>query len=164
MSEEVAQEGPPTPTALEHAQVFAYCFKHNANSIAYAYGGPVYLFGSLFTSLEPGDLDIRCHVAREDMVALFGEGVDYADVRLGPGGYARGREELKQSRRLTRRWCVPRKDPLLPRRWATRVDFQFVIALMADDGLPIFDERDARPRIRLDDVPVSHFAAGRNNP
>jgi hypothetical protein len=159
----VSETAPAIPsTPLEHAEMFAYCFRGNANSIAYAYGGPVYLFGSLITSDEPGDIDIRVHVAREDMIALFGEGIDQVGREWGQGGYRRGREELKQSRRLTRRWC--KDHPTGRRRWAGRVDFQFVIALMADNGLPIFEERDTRPRIRLDDVPVSHFAAGRNDP
>lgn len=152
------------PTPREVAENFAICFRGQANHLALQFGGPVYLYGSLLTSHEPGDIDVRLHLERDDMITLFGEAPDCHGVEWSPASLLRGREELKQSRRLTRRWCAPRR----PRGWGPRIDFQFVISLYSSIegdgyGLPIFGD-DARPRLRLDAVPASYFTAGRGDP
>lgn len=132
--------------------MFAMNFTDQANSIAYQWGGPLYVVGSMLTSTQPGDLDLRLAIAREDLIALFGKGADEQGSEWSRGRHWKNREELKQSRRLTRRWR---------RAWAPRVDFQFCISLFYDDGGPIWGER---PRRRLDTVPLEHFNAGRGEP
>lgn len=143
----MAQVAEPTPREL--AEGFALAFQGNANDLACLYGGPLYLVGSFLSSLQPGDIDIRCLLPREDLELWFGPDFDYQGVEWPPARFRLAREELKQSRRHTRRW----------RRG--RIDFQFQPALFGDDGLPIQDER---PRIRLDRVPPSYFNAGRGEP
>lgn len=110
--------------------MFALRFRANANSYAMQFGGPLYLVGSVLTSLEPGDIDLRLCLERADMEALFGGDVEDRSLEWSAPRWRREREQLKQSRRLTRRWrggCP-----------AWRFDFQFQICLMSDsDGLPI---------------------------
>jgi hypothetical protein len=138
----------------ERAEEFALRFRGWANSLAMAYGGPLYLVGSLLTSAEPGDVDLRLQLAREDMLLWFGEDFDSHGLEWSPAKWRRTREELKQSRRLTRTW---RGYP------ARRFDFQFQCALFSDfDGLPIM--REDKLSLRLDTVPLSYFAAGRGDP
>lgn len=152
--------GPPELTPREVAEGFALAFRRTANSYALAYGGPLYLVGSMLTSLEPGDIDIRVMIERGDIEQMFGENVD-GIPSWSPATYAKAREELKQSRRLTRRWC--RGGWLFAgRSWGTRVDFQFQISLTGESGLPVM--RDDKPSLRLDDVPLSYFTAGRGEP
>lgn len=140
-------------TPAERAEHFALSFRNNANHLAVQFGGPVYLVGSVLTSLSPGDVDLRCLIEREDAWALFGKDCDDVHAEWGPGRLARGREELKQSRRLTRRW---RGYP------ARRFDFQFQIVIWDDARTaPILDDR---PRIRLDRIPNDFFQVGRNDP
>lgn len=142
-----------TPT--EQAETFALRFRGNANSLAMAYGGPLYLVGSVLTSLEPGDIDLRLQLERADMELLFGKDFDSHGLEWSNAKWRLEREQLKQSRRLTKRWrggCP-----------AWRFDFQFQCALMSEiDGLPIM--REDRPSLRLDTVPLSYFAAGRGDP
>lgn len=139
----------------EIAETFALLFRCTANSYALAYGGPLYLVGSMLTSPNPGDIDIRVMLERADIEQLFGENVE-GIPQWTPATYAKCREELKQSRRLTRRWCRTGKS------WGTRVDFQFQISLAGANGLPIM--REDRPSLRLDDVPLSYLEAGRGEP
>lgn len=142
-------------TPLEQAETFALRFRGNANSLAMAYGGPLYLVGSVLTSLEPGDIDLRLCLERADMEALFGGDIETRGLEWSNAVWRREREQLKQSRRLTRRWrggCP-----------AWRFDFQFQVALMSEStGLPIM--REEKPNLRLDTVPLSYFAAGRGDP
>jgi hypothetical protein len=142
-------------TPQESAEIFALRFRSNANSLAMAYGGPLYLVGSVLTSPEPGDIDLRLCLEREDIVTLFGEGFDSHGLEWDPAKWRRVREELKQSRRLTRRWRGG--GP------AWRFDFQFQCSLFSDaDGLPIM--RDGLPFLRLDTTPLDYFRAGRGEP
>jgi len=144
---------PPTPH--ERAESFAAAFRGQANHIAFAYGGPVYLVGSYLTADEPGDLDIRVLVEREDLDLWFGPDWDGVGSDWSPAAFAKCREELKQSRRMTRRWRRGAKV-------ARRIDFQFQSALFSNEtGLPIQDDR---PRLRLDAVPLSMLRAGRGDP
>jgi len=143
-----------TQTPQQRAEEFALRFRAQANSMAMAYGGPLYLVGSMLTSEDPGDVDLRLQLAREDMELWFGEDFDAHNLDWSPAKWRRERESLKQSRRLSRRW---RGYP------ARRFDFQFQCALFSDfDGLPIM--REGHPSLRLDTVPLSYFAAGRGEP
>lgn len=155
----MSEEGTP----LQHAETFAHCFRGQANHLAMQFGGPLYLFGSMLTSHDPGDVDLRLCIEREDLACWFGDDNLDCTVPWGASSYIRTREELKQSRRMTRRWCRVKRVSR-PWRWAPRIDFQFRISLMSEsDGLPIFGD-DTRPRMRLDDVPIAYFTAGRNEP
>lgn len=146
-----ADDAAPELTPRERAEMFALRFRGTANSYALGYGGPVYLVGSMLTSLAPGDIDIRCLIAREDVELWFGADADRTgSPEWSPGAFAMHREMLKQSRRLTRRWKMG------------RFDFQFQVALFSDiTGEPIQDDR---PRLRLDAVPLEMLAAGRGEP
>lgn len=141
-------------TPQEQAEQFAIRFRGNANSLAMAYGGPLYLVGSVLTSLEPGDVDLRLQLTRDDLECWFGKDFDSHGLEWSPAKWRLEREQLKQSRRLTRRWrggCP-----------AWRIDFQFQSTLFSDiDGLPIMREG---PSLRLDTVPLSYFAAGKDDP
>lgn len=142
-------------TPAEIADTFALQFRANANSLAMAYGGPLYLVGSALTSPEPGDIDLRLCMEREDMETLFGGDFDAHGIDWSPAKWRRVREELKQSRRLTRRWRGG--GP------AWRFDFQFQCTLFSDfDGLPIMPE--GKPFLRLDTAPLDYFRAGRGDP
>src|SRR4051812_35625609 len=66
----VSDESPPT--ARERAENFALRFRSNANHLAIAYGGPLYLVGSALTSLLPGDIDLRLLLDRTDCEAMWG--------------------------------------------------------------------------------------------
>lgn len=149
----IVELAPPTPR--EVAEGFALRFRRIANSYALTYGGPLYLVGSMLTSPEPGDIDIRVMLERADIEQLFGENVEGVPD-WSPATYAKAREELKQSRRLTRRWCRCGNGR------GVRVDFQFQISINGADGLPVM--RDDKPSLRLDDVPLSYFDAGRGDP
>ena len=142
-------------TPLAVAETFALRFRGNANSLAMAYGGPMFLVGSVLTSLEPGDIDLRLILERTEMEALFGKDFDSHGLEWSPAKWRVEREQLKQSRRLTRRWrggCP-----------AWRFDFQFQCGLNSDvDGLPIMHE--GKPWLRLDTVPLSYFTAGKGDP
>jgi len=153
---QVFQESPAVTveTPKSRADLFAIRFRGNANSLAMAYGGPMYLVGSMLTSLEPGDVDIRIQLDREDMEMWFGKDWDSSGLEWSPAKWRLEREQLKQSRRLTRRW---RGYP------ARRFDVQFQCALFSDDtGLPIM--REDKPSLRLDTVPLDYFRAGRGDP
>lgn len=146
----------------ELAETFAHCFKGQANHLAMQFGGPVYLVGSMLTSEAPGDVDLRLAISREDIEALFG--TDNVDCHgdWGAASFRRCREELKQSRRMTRRWCRTQRTS---RAWDAdlpRIDFQFVIVLFDDLNEPIFGVD--KPRLRLDSVPSAMFTAGRGEP
>lgn len=140
---------------MQQAQDFAIRFRGNANSLAVAYGGPLYLVGSVLTSLEPGDIDLRLQLGRDDLETWFGKDFDSHGLEWSAAKWRLEREQLKQSRRLTRRWrggCP-----------AWRFDFQFQSTLFSDlDGLPIM--RENKPHLRLDTVPLGFFAAGRGDP
>lgn len=141
-------------TPRERAEMFAAAFRGQANNLAFQFGGPVYLVGSYLTAEHPGDIDIRQLLAVEDLELWFGPVWQGIGQDWEPTALARHREELKQSRRMTRRW----------RRGATtarHIDFQFQNALFNDAGEPIQDER---PRLRLDAVPNDMLRAGRGDP
>lgn len=145
-------------TPLERAEMFALKFRGQANHLAFQFGGPVYMVGSMLTAATPGDIDIRCVIAREDADLWFGADSDGTGIDWTAGSFARAREELKVSRRMTRRWSN--------RGWwpeATRIDFQFQISLFDDTGDPIHSHGD-RPRLRLDRVPNDLLIAGRGDP
>ena len=136
------------------ARTFAGIFRGNANSIAFAYGGPVFLVGSYITDEMPGDIDIRVLLAVEDLELWFGPVWQGIGHDWEPGAFRRHRDELKQSRRLTRRWHGPTNG--------MRIDFQFQNSLFDDEGEAF--QPDERPRIRLDAVPNSMLRAGRGEP
>jgi hypothetical protein len=142
-------------TPLERAEIFAIQFRGQANHLAFLYGAPLYLVGSYLHAETPGDIDIRCLIEREDLDLWFGEDCDGSSVDWTPGQLARCREELKVSRRMTRRW----KPGDITRH---RIDFQFQTCLFSDaTGDPVQDDR---PRIRLDAVPIEMLRAGRGEP
>ena len=142
-------------TPQEQAETFALRFRGNANSLAMAYGGPMFLVGSVLTSTEPGDIDLRLILERADMEALFGKDFDSHGIEWSAAKWRLEREQLKQSRRLIRRWRGG--GP------AWRFDFQFQCGLNSDaTGLPIMHE--GKPHLRLDTVPLGYFAAGRGDP
>jgi hypothetical protein len=134
--------------------MFAIRFRGNANHLALAYGGPLYLVGSMLTSLTPGDIDLRLMLDRQDIVALYGEDWDKSALEWSAGKFMLHREELKQSRRLDRRW----RHAFGPQRF----DFQIKCGLFSDvSGLPIMEDK---PHVRLDAVPLDYFRAGRGDP
>lgn len=140
----------PTPT--ERAEMFARSFRGFANEYAMLYGGPVYLVGSMLTTEHPGDIDIRVQLDRETCVLYWGDDFDGPSWESPRGWLARKREELKQSRRITRVFG----------RHRSRIDFQFQCTLFRDDGTPIM--REGKPVLRLDGCPMHLFAAGRGEP
>lgn len=155
MSDETAAPGAAL-SPRERAELFALRFRGQANHLAFQFGGPVYLVGSYLTAEIPGDVDIRCLIEREDADLWFGKDSDRTGVEWTPGSFARAREELKQSRRLTRRWKLGNG------RTRAKIDFQLQIALFSDaTGEPIQDDR---PRLRLDTVPNDMLRAGRGEP
>src|ERR1044071_2140254 len=99
----VSDEDEPPRTPLEQAEAFALRFRNNANHLAIAYGGPLYLVGSALTSLVPGDIDLRLLLDRADCEAMWGEYFDHGCPpgeiyrEWSAGKLARHREELKQS-------------------------------------------------------------------
>lgn len=136
------------------AELFAVRFRSQANNLAMAYGGPLYLVGSMLTSEDPGDCDLRLQLTRDDLEMWFGTDFDKGHIEWSPGKWRLEREQLKQSRRLSRRW---RGYP------CRRFDFQFQSTLFSDStGLPIM--REDRPSLRLDTVPLKYFDAGRGDP
>ena len=146
-------------TPLERAAEFAARFLGNANSLAISYGGPLYLVGSALTSLTPGDIDLRLLLDRADCEAMWGERFDHGDLEWSFGKLARHREELKQSRRLTRRWRGGAGFG-----GARRFDFQFQTALFTDaeDRHPVMQDK---PYLRLDAIPMDVLLdSGRGDP
>jgi len=143
-------------TPMERCEYFALVARPWMNSVALMLGGPVYLVGSCLVSETPGDIDLRCMMEREHVIALWGE--DALGHDWTPGRYLHHREMLKQSRRMTR--SIGRH---MVKGVVMRVDFQIETTLYSEvDGLPIM--REGRPHLRLDDVPMAHFTAGLGNP
>lgn len=148
------------PTPLDRAAAFARMIRGFGNELAAMFGGPLYLVGSILTSLEPGDIDLRLMLDRETSILYWGEGFDGPSYADKPAWFARKREELKQSRRLTRTFG----------RHGRRIDFQFQVTLFdgCDDlgnginGAPIM--RGEKPFLRVDGIPDALFAAGRGAP
>lgn len=135
---------PRVPTAIQRF----------ADGLAASYGGPVYVVGSGIDRIHlwPGDfgylsdLDLRCLVSRDDLERLFGPRTIRND---NPAGHchqdiAQMREQLKQSRRLSRALQM-------------RVDFQL-------QALPLRTKYTDRPRLRADTLPDEFFAAGLGDP
>lgn len=144
-------------TPRERAELFAVKFRGQANHLAFQFGGPLYLVGSYLHAEMPGDIDLRLLIAREDADLWFGIDCDGVGIDWNPGSFARCREELKVSRRMTRRYS--------DRAWwpgALRIDFQFSITLFSDFGDPI--HANDKPRIRLDVVPLEMLRAGKGDP
>lgn len=145
---------PPPPTPLERAEMFARCMRGFANEYAMLFGGPLYLVGSYLTASHPGDIDLRLMLDRETCVLYWGEDFGGPSWDAKPGWFARKREELKQSRRLTRTFG----------RGRYRIDFQFQCTLFSEisPGEPIGYE--GKPKIRVDTAPNELFAAGTGEP
>lgn len=138
--EHAAPTGDPAP---EPAAVwFRLSARTTANALACRLGGPVYLCGSALSVWRPADYDVRVVLAEHDMARLFGrerlQGGDVFD--WSERDLRRGREQLKQSRRLSR-------------RFRCNVDFQ--IQTEAEHAA-----HEGRPRLRLDTVPDDVLAAG----
>lgn len=148
------------PTPFERAEMFARMMRGFGNELAMLFGGPLFLVGSMLTSESPGDVDLRLCLDRETCVLYWGADFDGPAWDSKPGWFARKREELKQSRRLTRTFG----------RKARRIDFQFQCTLFSGDtdhlgnGITGVLIDDGRPRIRVDTVPNDLFAAGRSDP
>ena len=126
---------------------FRWSFQSFANSLASRLGGPVYLVGSALHRHRPADYDVRVVLEEHDLVRLFG----LADDKKRPDGqlwntrqWAMGREQLKQSRRLSRAMRV-------------NVDFQIQTVHEAE-------QRATRPRLRLDTASDGFFDAGLGDP
>ncbi len=132
------------------------------NGLAMLYGGPLYLVGSICTSPTPGDVDLRLCLDRATCVLYWGDDFGGPSWEAKPGWIARKREELKQSRRLTRTF---RGKGGLP-----RFDFQFQCSLFKgcdDVGNGVLGEpigHDGKPRIRVDTIANEWFAAGMGDP
>ena len=128
------------------ALFWALSFRGLANSFASRYGGPLFLVGSALSMASPADYDVRVIVESEDYRRLFGEpgalSGDGEDV-FTTQTWARLREELKQSRRCSR-------------RMRCNVDFQIQVGYQAK-------YRD-RPALRLDRARSDFFDAGRGEP
>ena len=115
---------------------------------------------AMLTSDAPGDIDLRLMLDRETAILYWGEGFDGPSWDGKPAWFARKREELKQSRRLTRTFG----------RGRHRIDFQFQVTLFGNcddrgngiDGSPIM--RGTKPFLRVDTVPDALFSAGRGDP
>lgn len=150
----------PALTVEERVDNFVRSFESNANSLALFFGGPVYLVGSYLTSLHPSDIDIRLAMDFNDARAFFGEDVAEIGNEWGKGRFARHRAQLKESRRLTRRFHK-----------CGRIDFQieFATHTVAKDGVveivcPLDIMACGKPFRRLDKVPDDFFDTGRNEP
>lgn len=124
------------------AERLAITMARTACALAVRLGGPVYLVGSALTEPDPADVDVRVVLAAADLERLFGP-------RLVRGGrwwdwseqdVRRGREQLKQSRRLSR-------------RFGANVDLQ----IQTEDEARAYA---GRPALRLDSIPAAAFAAG----
>lgn len=134
----------PSPAAappLPASSWFSRNAARTACAFATRYGGPVYLVGSALREERPGDFDVRLVLDERDLVRLFGERRIVQDRWWDwtEQDHQRGREQLKQSRRLAR-------------RFRCNVDFQFQSLAEA--------ARHAGPRLRLDTVPDATFEAG----
>lgn len=128
---------PPDPPASEW---FAMVARTTANAIACRLGGPVYLCGSAMTLPRPSDLDVRVVLAEHDVARLFGRDKPANIGEWSERELRRGREQLKQSRRMSR-------------RFRCNVDFQIQTEAEAA-------AYEGRPRLRLDAVPDDVLAAG----
>lgn len=139
--DEHVESAPAAPPAAERLSL---TMARTACAIAARLGGPVYLVGSALTEANPADIDIRVVLA-DHIERLFGPRTmrggrwwDWTeqDVR-------RGREQLKQSRRLSRQFGL-------------NVDFQ--IQTQGAKGY-VVGYRE-RPKLRLDTMPDTAFGAG----
>lgn len=131
----------PDPAEVPAAIGFSRKALRTANAFACRYGGPLYLVGSALREARPGDYDVRLVLGDRDMVRLFGERRLMADRWWDwtEQDHRRGREQLKQSRRLSRRFNC-------------NVDFQIQTLLEAS--------RYRGPRLRLDTVANAVFEVG----
>lgn len=113
-----------------------------ANAYACRLGGPVYLVGSALTSSRPADVDIRVVLDDRDLVRLFGPPkLRDGDIRdWSTQELRQGREQLKQSRRLSRRFNC-------------NVDFQIQTAHE-------FAAHEGHACLRIDTIPDEVFTAG----
>lgn len=129
---------------------FSFMFQGEANGLSLMFGGPLYLVGSALHTSEPGDLDVRLILTADDVVAMFGPDAQNRHVEWKRSHLMMAREELKQSRRLTRRWRHAwHHDVARPMRF----DFQFQVG----------DHAPSKPKHRLDKVPDEMFNAGRGD-
>lgn len=135
----------------ETVRGFVFMFQGEANGLALMFGAPLFLVGSALTSTDPGDIDLRMIITADDAVAMFGPEAHQARVEWKWSHFKMAREELKQSRRLTKRWRhIWTHDAERPMRF----DFQFQIG----------DKHPTKPKCRLDKVPDEMFAAGKGDP
>mgnify|MGYP000691666642 CR=1 FL=1 len=139
--DEHAPPAPPSPPDPPASEWFCLSARGTANAIACRLGGPVYLTGSALTQARPADVDVRVVLADHDLARLFGKEKPRDDVfDWSERDLRRGREQLKQSRRLSR-------------RFRCNVDFQ--IQTEAEHAA-----HEGRPRLRLDTVPDEALGAG----
>lgn len=151
----------PAIAPPDRVAMFARCYRALFNETAIMFGGPLYLVGSILTSETPGDIDLRLQLDRATCILYWGEKFAGPSWEAPKGWIARKREELKQSRRLTK---------VIGRGGRGRVDFQFQCTLFSgcDDlgngiaGRPIM--RDGKPHLRVDEIPDHVFVAGRGDP
>jgi tRNA nucleotidyltransferase/poly(A) polymerase len=137
------EHAPPAPsTPAPGSTWFALSALRTANAIACRLGGPVYLVGGALVDVTPHDYDVRVVLTEAELERLFGKHkgrgsgfFDWSEQDL-----RRGREQLKQSRRMSR-------------RFRCNVDFQ--IQTVAEH-----EGHVGRPRLRLDSVPDETFLAG----
>jgi hypothetical protein len=142
----------PVPVVDEY-QCALRNLRRLATGQAGAYGGPVYLVGSGVGEfrLWPDygwlrDLDIRCIVTPAIAEGLFGpHDIVAGDLyAYSAQAIAMTREQLKQSRRLSRALHC-------------RVDFQFQVQ---SDPIACPPRYIGKPRLRLDTLPDVVFSAG----
>lgn len=130
----------------ENTRWFILIARGNFDSLASLYGAHLYLVGSSLTSETPGDYDIRIPLSEEDQARLFGK-----DTTIPEGATAsnfhwrKWREELKQSRRLSRRL-----------RFQYRVDIQFTS--------PEAFAANPKPKLQLDQATEDFLLAGFGEP
>lgn len=142
-----AAAAPPSPPDAPASEWFGLSARSTANAIACRLGGPVYLCGSALSVRRPADYDVRVVLAEHDLARLFGKETQRGDGDIfdwTERDLRRGREQLKQSRRLSR-------------RFRCNVDFQ--IQTEAEHAA-----HEGRPRLRLDNVPDDVLAAGLGDP
>jgi hypothetical protein len=147
-------EAPAPPAPAPDPLRLCGALRRFADGLASAYGGPIYLVGSGVDRIHlwPGDygyhhdLDLRCLVPRAQLELLFGPRAIRND---NPAGHchqdiAQMREQLKQSRRLSRALQM-------------RVDFQI-------QTVPVRTRYAHLPRLRVDTLPDELFTAGLGEP
>lgn len=138
---------PAAPTAIAPeplASWFHWTSRKMVDALACRLGGPVYLCGSALTLAHPSDVDLRMPLDEPDLRRLFGRDRGGDGWETGERAMRRMREQLKQSRRLSR---------------VLRANIDFQIQTAAE-----WAAHEHRPRLRLDGVPDDVLAAGLGDP